>query len=74
MSEDEQFNEDDDGSFVLPTPSSSSSSSYVSENEEDDFEVSSDEPDEMESEASHANVDPSTVIGDPFFYAVQMHT
>ena len=63
------FNEDDDGSFVLPTPSSSSSSSYVSDNEEDEFDVSSDDPDEMESEPSCGNIDAATVIGTPFFYA-----
>ena len=74
VSEDDQpFNEEeDDGSFVLPTPSSSSSSSYVSEDDEEEFAVSSDEADEMESEVSHGSIDPSTVIGELFFYGVPM--
>ena len=50
--------------FVLPTPSSSSSSSYVSENEDDEFDVSSDE---AESEASDASLNAATVIGVLFF-------
>ena len=74
MSEEEPFNEEDeDGSFVLPTPSSSSSSSYVSDNDEDEFEVSSDEVDEMDSDPACGNIDASTVIGTPFFYATTVH-
>jgi len=67
---DEEFplNEDDDGSFVLPTPSSSSSSSYMSEGDQDDFDVSSDEDDEMQSEPSVAGIDAATFIGSLYFF------